>query len=283
MESVPLPDSSLNVLHSDTRLSLTKDDVAKPAMFDVNGVPVLFTPPNWRAEAKPELAAERFVQLQPFIIEHVVVADNDSFMSYLRRFSSEGDSTYFEAHRGAHQVWARFDYHTSDGANHNSHSLTRDYKIDDRFEAWQQISGAFITQDAFVGFLEDRIVDLSESPKARVTQAALMTTVKGFKATQTLTCNSAVNRQNGDVAVEFIKNTTERHEVLLPEVITLELPVFEFGGSYEINARLRFQLKEGKVSFKIELIRVERLIDNAFLDEVTELKALVKAPIILLA
>lgn len=104
-----------------------------------------------------------------------------------------------------------------------------------------------------------------------------------FKALQKTTCVSALDTQNGDIKLEFVQETRNtRDGVVLPDRITIKVPVLEFEGEWEIHARLRYSLNEGKITFRYELIQIEDVEDLAFRTAIDSLAKLLKAPILLL-
>lgn len=261
-------------------LDLCKADISKPEVHFVNGVPLVLMPPDWQAEYKTDLAETRFVQREPYIRHSIYLSDGPSFMDYVERFRTDEDCVFI-ARRDLSCVEARFNFHRKGSAGFDSHIAIRKFKIDKRFDEWRQFAGGWKSQEQLIEFLEDRTGDLDQSEAAPLTQSQLLTLVANFRATQSLNCVSAVNRRTGDVEIVFQKNTTERMDVTLPEKLLLLLPVYEFGAAYQIHARFRFKLNDNKVQFRIDMVRVENLIETAFLDELNDLEATLEQKVLL--
>lgn len=241
-----------------------------PYQTDVNGVPVIATPPSWSLHQLTNLAAHAFVQLPSQITGEQLVQNNESFAYYNHRFAS--DATLYTVSRENRRVTARLDYHAgSNKPSHNAHLLVREFSFSKRFQAWRESNKRNFSQIDFAHFLEDRIRDLSTAEHAPASQGSLLSAVLQFKATQSGVCNSATNLMNGDVEFTF-SNNTNITSTQLPQSLLLSLDVFEFGRYWDIPARLKFRLKDGVLTFWYELIRIEEFLDEVFAQEVESLR-----------
>ncbi|WP_253643503.1 DUF2303 family protein [Yersinia pseudotuberculosis] len=74
---------------------------------------------------------------------------------------------------------------------------------------------------------------------------------------------------------EFQFNYSDENEkgtIEVPELITLGLAPFHNGESYEVQARLRYRLREGKLTFTFKLVNPERVVEDAFNSIVEKVK-----------
>lgn len=219
-------------------------------------------PPNWRGE----FAKDPALQHTPEVVnETTSVANSPSFLTYFNRFKDE--RTLVTASRSGQRLIAHLDYHLNAGnPSPNRHSLIRVYKTDRRFNEWLTHNGKSFGQVRFAEFLEDRMLDV-RSPE----HADLLQSIVKFKALRSSACNSVIEG-NGDVRFEFVQSTSSpAGGVVLPERIAIRVPVLEFEDEWDIHARLRYELNEGKVSFKYELIAIDDVTDLAFRTAIADL------------
>lgn len=241
-----------------------------PTVQTINDVPVVLTPPGWEVHELLSLAKKQFVQTPSRIKRTQVTRDNDSFVYYDQRFST--NATLYTVSRAQRTVSAQLDFHETDALPaHDEHKLIRNFTFSKEFLAWKELNKKAFNQIEFAHFLEDRINDVS--PDGATSQADLMNAVVQFKANQNSTCQSANNLVNGDVEFLFASSTTVTSGKF-PTQLVLRIPMFEFGQVLDINARLKYRLKEGVLTFWYELIRLEEVIDSVFEIEVDTLRRL---------
>jgi uncharacterized protein YfdQ (DUF2303 family) len=248
-----------------------------PVRIDINGVPVIVTPPSWQHHILDNLGEKEFIQIPGAINESIVVRDNGSFVYYAKRFATP-DALYV-VNRITQQVNARLDYHkNAETPALAQHLLVRQFAFSKRFDAWKTCDKKPFTQVDFANFLEDRLKDLSRSANAETSQSEIHTAVSQFRATQSSQCTSALNQANGDVEFQFT-TATQVVSMSLPTRLLLSLEIYEFGQVWELGARLKYRLKEGVITFWYELINVSEFIADVFEAEVEQLRgALGPAP-----
>lgn len=250
-----------------------------PALFcldmghgDDKTVPFVALPPGWTGKFVDEKRDT------PRVVNgHQLAADLAAFVGYFTRF--EDERALLCASRQHNNVTAILDYHENAASPEPAkHLLTRQFKLDRAFAAWRAKNARPMTQPEFVEFLEDRLTDIS-SPS----QATLMKSIVNFKAFRTANCSSAVDLSNGDVQLQFTQETkNSKGEAVLPERITIRVPIFEFEAEWQIDARLRYRLGDGgRLTFSFELTSIEDAEDLAFRAAVKVISEAVKRPILL--
>jgi uncharacterized protein YfdQ (DUF2303 family) len=206
--------------------------------------------------------------LPQYLERNTDVNDTDSFVKYLARFRA---NPIIEAHVESRQITATLDFHeNAQDLGFSAHTLTRKYKLTRRFERWTGANNKKMLQVDFARFLEDAMQDVAEP-----THGELMKLVLQFKAFRNGQMQSAIDLQNGDVDFKFVNATkTETGSALLPETITIRLPVFRGEDrEWELTARLRYQVSDDKpLTLWVELIRLDDLLDDAFTQAVSDLK-----------
>lgn len=249
-------------------VNLKAGSPVQPAVFEVGGVAVLTLPPSWTQHPLLNLMKTAHVQAPGSISEDQVTRDNKSFCTYLKRF--DHGQTLFRVQRQGAQVVADLDYHANGTSPAtDTHRLRRAFSTSREFRGWKQADGKKLKQREFAEFLEDRMEHLSSA--GPVSQGSLLQAVLGFKANQNSACTAISSLVNGDVEFQFTRETRVM-SLELPEQLELHIPVYEFGESWIIHARLRYELKESALTFWFDLVKIEDVVDDAFAAEVDSLK-----------
>ena len=67
-------------------------------------------------------------------------------------------------------------------------------------------------------------------------------------------------------------------QMKLFEKIAIGIPVFWNGDAYQITARLRYRVKDGKLTFWYELIRKDKVFEDASNNLINKLKSAINVP-----
>lgn len=208
-----------------------------------------------------------FLAKQPRRIRESISHENvDSFIEYLNQWGNE-DTTIF-ANGSDRYLRAVIDYHVDTSTpSWCSHQTSYTARLSRELLAWQSKNGQALTQVDFAEFIEDRISDVVDPVGADLLERVLK-----LQIIQKATFRSAIRLQTGQVQLQYSEED-ENGTLELPDKITLGLPVFHNGDPYKVQARLRFKLAEGKVSFSYKLLEIDRAIEHAFAEVVAKVKA----------
>lgn len=96
-----------------------------------------------------------------------------------------------------------------------------------------------------------------------------------FEAKQDMRFKSALRLQSGGVDLAFVQQedngTLEKMKLF--DRFAIGIPVFWGDAAYRVEARLRYRVREGKLSFWFELIRSDKVLEaaaNAIVDKITD-------------
>lgn len=124
----------------------------------------------------------------------------------------------------------------------------------------------------FVQFLEDNLPDIIK-PVASV----LLQAVRSFEAKKDVKFGSAVRLDNGDVSFKYTDETVQvgsgEGAIVLPDQFTICVPVFDGGGKYEVDARVRYRIGQGGLVLWYELVRPHKVLEHAFAGAMAEVAA----------
>lgn len=239
-----------------------------------NDCSFIAVPEGWKLEdtEKNELAPRRKRAT-------VALHDADSFIGYTKRHGSLTDTT----------VWCDANYLSgkvafvailNDHGEQEGEQQWRDHlaKFSPAFsEEWMRWNGknkqAFNQAD-FAAFIEENLKDIA-SVEGRPTGAQMLEMALSFEANQDMRFKSAIRLQNGGVQMSFVQDDDSQTlaKMQMFDRFSLGAPVFWNGDAYQIDARLRYRVREGKLTFWFELIRQDKVLEAATKTMIEKIKS----------
>ena len=144
-------------------------------------------------------------------------------------------------------------------------------------EEWNRWKGADkkpMTQAEFATFIEDNLADIAGGDGLPA-GADMLRMAIDFEAKQDMRFKSALRLQSGGVDLSFVQQedngTLEKMKLF--DRFAIGIPVFWGDAAYRVEARLRYRVREGKLSFWFELIRADKVMEaaaNAIVDKITD-------------
>lgn len=197
--------------------------------------------------------------------------DPKSFLAYVAQITSDTDWEHQVGYYGdpdTLKVVAVFN-------DHGGLPGWRDFRAELTFErtpewlAWTKADKQFGSASAFAEHVEDWRHTILE-PDA----AAIVDMVRSFKATRTVSFRDEIVDRSGDRAIEWVQETqagTTKGSLEIPDSFTLQLAPFIGAEQTELVARFRYRLDDGQATFGVSLEQPDKLIRDAFENEVLEL------------
>jgi len=230
--------------------------------------------------------------IKPFLDEYLdrperikgtaVLEELDAFCAHANRFK-DGRSAIFGT-RADCRLQAVFDYHEEPGKpRFGSHRAVYAAPLSEEWEAWSKVNGKEISQALLAELIEDRIADVKEPTGADefydmhelagklgttfCSPARLLELSRGLAMTVEQTVVNVVDPGTGERALVFTeeqkeKGTTQRLKI--PGLFMLAIPVFRGGAVHNIAARLRYRVAGGEITWRIQLYRMDLVLDEAF-------------------
>lgn len=202
-------------------------------------------------------------------IAKVSFSDEAGFTDYVSRHGSADFST----------LWCQADYpkgkisYTAILNDHGADGEAQDWRdhlasfIPDQSVEWRRWTGknkSLMSQLDFASFLEENLGDIA-SADGYPTGTQMLHMATGLEITQDSRIKSAIRLQSGGVRVEYVQDdnaeTAQSMEVF--SKFAIGLPVFWAGAAYQVEARLKYRLKEGKLTFWYELNREDKVMEDA--------------------
>lgn len=123
------------------------------------------------------------------------------------------------------------------------------------FEEWHRLASAGpITQDVLARFFEEHLQDVSSMPGSDV-----LAMVREFRVSMNGSFASATNLANGSIEFAYAMENRGKSSIEIPELVMITVPMFEGTPAIEIPIRFRYRLKEGQLTFNLELAGFPRL------------------------
>lgn len=229
-------------------------------LLNIEGMPAVIAPDGYRVTTFPELL-DRPLRLA----QSIDATDAQSWLDYWNRFAEDHSTVFFDVKRA--KLLGILDYHTplDDCAvmpSHCEHRVAYAFPQTVEWQRWQANSGKRMSQIDFAGFIEDAIPDIV-SP----TGADLLEIVTTLQAKTDITFASATRLDNGQVQFvyqEDIKGTAGAKGTLkIPDTLQLGIRLFQGMTAYALEARFRYRIKDGGVTLWYDLVRPERIVEDA--------------------
>jgi uncharacterized protein YfdQ (DUF2303 family) len=229
-----------------------------------DGIPFYISP---KGEA---VSLEAFLSRPPYRKGTVQLGTLDSFVDYVNEFKA-ADSMLF-ADPDANSLVCIFDFHESGGrgkAGRGVHRATFSPKCTTDWFAWTGANKKTFGQVEFAEFIEDNLRNIVEP-----TAADMLELAQTIEAKKNVSFNSSTRLSNGQTSLEYVENVEARGkgDIAIPNKIVLGLAVYEGGEAFRVDARFRFRLKEGKISFEYLLDHPDEKRKVAFADLVKKIE-----------
>lgn len=216
----------------------------------------------------------------------VKLDDTASFIDYVRRHGSlESCTVWCKADYAAGRVgfMAIIDDHgeAPDAQRWREHRATFTPVFSEEWKRWigHNGPGKAFTQFDFAGFIEENNKDIA-GVDGSATGAQMLEMALSMEANQDVKFKSSIRLQNGGVQLNYVADDDAQTvtRMQLYERFTLGFRVFSGGDAYQLGARLRYRVREGKLTFWYELIRPDKVLEAATTTLVELIKSNVGKP-----
>lgn len=219
------------------------------------------------------------------------LTDLESFIAHVNRFKDDDSAIFAQRDPSDPRLLAVIDYHrmTHEGApRFGEHRALYAFPLADEWRVWAAMNGKQMSQAQFASFLEDHIADVVDPAGALdsarsimdmllckfASPSRLMDLARGLTVRVDSIVANQQNLASGESVVRFeTTHTDERGAPLeVPGAFLIGIPVFRSGARYQLAARLRYRVQNGKVTWWFDLYRAQETFDHAF-GEACELAA----------
>ncbi len=254
--------------HRDNIAETLAKELKKP--FEIAGaafqnVRRVALPPGWTLK---EIDDERLLDQPRRKVSSVRLHDSGSFIAYVSRHGTQETT-----------IWVQSDYHAgkveflsilNDHGEHEDGSSWRDHRaaytpnFSEEWNRWKGGDKKPMTQTDFATFIEDNLADIAGGDGLPY-GADMLRMAIDFESKQDMRFKSAIRLQNGGVDLAFVQQedngTLEKMKLF--DHFAIGVPVFWGDSAYRVEARLRYRVREGKLTFWYELIRSDKVLEAA--------------------
>ena len=197
----------------------------------------------------------------------VKVSTARSFVKYVSDFVTDYTAVFADLKN--ERFTAVLDYHDPvNGPAWGKHVVSYSCPVDSRWRAWLLLDGKTMSQTDFALFIETNLLDIVDP-----SGADMLTISKELQAKKKIDFKSGQNLANGDVQFTYNEKTTgSAGQMDIPQEFKLGIPVYEGGAKYEVTARLRYRITDGVLTMWYDLLRPERMAEDAFKEVQNEIE-----------
>lgn len=243
-------------------------DLAIAAHTQNTPIPTAVVPRDHTVES-----LERY-QLQPALIrQNVNMVAVQSLVGYVARFKDQRSVIFADNTKTC--VVAVLDYHQSPESPHwGNHKATYDCPFSKEWREWLSKDKKGMDQTDFGEFLENHISDVAAVSDTYNGPAGseLLEMVLSFQETRKSEFKSVRRLQDGTMQMSYSDEKNGSGNTLLPEKISLAIAPFHNGNPYQVDARIRYRLRDGQLVLWYELIEPEKIVEHAFTQIITDLQ-----------
>lgn len=194
------------------------------------------------------------------------LSDARSFIEYVKVNATDGTTVWcdFNPQTFALSFTAVIDEHSKGLPGWRDHRATFSPDMSSEWKSWKGKNSQAFAQVAFAEWIEEHADDITTA-NGLPTSLQMLTMATEFQANEERVLKSTVKLQSGGVRLTYIADpdagTTETMQMF--DKFAIGIPVFQGGSAWSLTARLKYALNSGKVSFRYELVRPDRVHDGA--------------------
>lgn len=241
--------------------------------------PVIMTPEGYKAtvQTSPELfnALERNLPapLRKKCTVHLHSAD--SFIQYVNQHKKPDIcSIWCDANfeNSSANLIAIFDDHGTAATGWRDHTALYEPVQSVEWKRWIAHNRKGFSQAGFAEFIEDNLPDIA-SVEGMPTATQMLEMATELEINQDSRFKSQVRLQSGGVELAFVQKEDDPtlEKMRLFNQFSLGIPPFLNGSPFRLDARLRYRVKEGGLSFWYELIRPDLVFKAAAEEELAKI------------
>jgi uncharacterized protein YfdQ (DUF2303 family) len=199
------------------------------------------------------------------------VFDAASFNMVLADNADAGNTViYLDRDLTTPRIVAVMNDHGKSGAGWRDFRAEIAFRQTPQWAKWRGIDGKMFSQKEFAEFVEDNLADIA-TPAGGI----MLEIVTYLEATKTVNFKSAVRLSSGAIQfqnAEDIDAKVGTGKIEVPETFSLGLSPFLGLPLYNVPARFRYRLNDGKLTMGLKLQRVEDLMAQVINDVVEKIE-----------
>lgn len=244
-------------------------DLAASSLLTKTDIPSVVVPERYDVRS-----LESLQQAPSRIRQNVSLISPGSLIAYIQRFRDERSVVFADKTRT--RIVAILDFHqNADSAAWADHKAVYDCPFSDDWISWDGRDNTKMNQIDFAEFLENNIKNVAPVGEsyAGPSGTELLEMVLAFQETRKSEFKSVKRLSDGTCQFAFSDEKSGSGNTKMPEKISLAIAPFHNGALYQIDARIRYRLRDGQLVLWYELIEPKKVIEHAFQEIVTDMES----------
>ena len=186
--------------------------------------------------------------------------DQADFIAYVNEHKYDETRMFIVDSGDEVQVTAIIDYHGTNAvgrADWGVHRAILTLPISEEFQAWRDLTGKVISQEAFAQFIEDHAFSVS-SPSS----ASLVEMARTLQGSTSGTFKAVRDPHSGNCDLAY-SEATVTNNITVPRELVLYLPVFESQDPITVKVFLSFRVPGGAPTFSVRIPGMSDILRNA--------------------
>ncbi|MCL2829381.1 MAG: YfdQ family protein [Betaproteobacteria bacterium] len=197
----------------------------------------------------------------------VTLDDTDGFIDYIKRHGSINNCTLWcqaDFSEGKIRFLSILNDHGEDSTEPDwrDHTAAFSPRFSEEWKTWTGMHKKTFRQAEFAEFIEQNLPDIA-GKEGFPSGAQMLEMAINFEANQDMRFKSSMRLQSGAVQFNFVQSDDNQTiaKMQMFERFAIGIPVFLNGDAYLIDARLRYRVREGVLTFWYELIRPDKTLE----------------------
>lgn len=259
------------------------DAAQKPEIKEVNGVSLLLLPSGFQQHS-----LEKYLPHPVRKTGTIVLDDADSFVTLIKAHSKKESATLYCAadyEKGEFKMTAVLNDHEKDKPAWRDHIVVYAPKQTKEWKTWFGANARKMGQLDFAQFIENNLTDIAsvvlaeaeEGKEASMTPSGslMLEMALNLEANHEMKFRSGQRLSDGGINFTFINQADDAtaKQMSVFERFSLGMAPFFNGDPYRMDARLRYRINtdQGTVQFWYELIKPEKVLEDAAKGEVDKI------------
>lgn len=237
-----------------------------------NGIPFVVVPAGYQ-----EHDLERMLPAPTRKRGAVTMLDAPSFIEYVDKHGCQDETVVYadvDYEAGKYGLLAVINDHGGTDPTWRDHRASLSPILSLEWKRWKGLDGKPMAQADFAAFLEDNMGDIA-SVKGMPSGNDMLKMALEFEANSDKRFKKKIDLQGGGQHLEYVDQADEATSTKMRffERFTIGIPVFQGStDGYPIEARLKFRMAGGALSFWYELVRPDRVFKTAVATEIDKIK-----------
>lgn len=203
------------------------------------------------------------------IRQAVKVLDAKTFIDYVNRFADTASAVFCNGPEGR-TFTAVLDYHQPDQPSWATHKATYQCPTTVEWGNWRKADRTKLAQADFAEFIEENVKDIvqPEGNPAAPTAADMLEISRTLEAKKNISFRQGTRLDNGQVQLTYNEQIDgragETGQLNIPEQFFIGIRPFLGGDAFCIPARFRYRITEGRLVMWFELVRPDKVLEEAY-------------------